>query len=96
VTLAGRFAIPPEHPCLPGHFPGRPIVPGVVVLDHALALVLARLPNRMVAALPHAKFTAPVLPGQVVEVGYELAQDRLHFTCMVAGAVAVRGTALLR
>ncbi len=25
--------IPADHPSLPGHFPGRPIVPAVVILD---------------------------------------------------------------
>lgn len=35
-TVPG-FTIPEDHPSLPGHFPGNPIVPGAVTLDHALA-----------------------------------------------------------
>lgn len=35
------FVVPHDHPCLPGHFPGRPVVPGVVVLDHVLQAVEA-------------------------------------------------------
>ncbi len=35
----GCFRIPADHPALPGHFPGRPLVPGVLVLDAALALI---------------------------------------------------------
>ena len=29
-----KFRVAADHPALPGHFPGRPIVPGVVILDH--------------------------------------------------------------
>ncbi|MBS1142561.1 MAG: hypothetical protein H6R13_4014, partial [Proteobacteria bacterium] len=27
---------PSDHPALTGHFPGRPIMPGVVLLDQAI------------------------------------------------------------
>ena len=29
------FTIPHDHPALPGHFPGNPLVPAVVLIDHA-------------------------------------------------------------
>ncbi len=39
--VVSHFEIAADHPCLPGHFPGRPVVPGVVVLDHVLAAIEA-------------------------------------------------------
>ena len=35
------FAIDPAHPSLPGHFPGAPVVPGVLVLERVVAALIA-------------------------------------------------------
>ncbi len=90
------FTIPPTHPCLAGHFPGRPVVPGVVLLDHVLAAVLAANPGARAAGLPMVKFTRPVLPGQSVHVACSPAREgRVAFTCSEAGVDVARGTVLL-
>jgi 3-hydroxymyristoyl/3-hydroxydecanoyl-(acyl carrier protein) dehydratase len=86
-TRTGRFAVPPDHPSLPGHFPGRPVVPGVVLLDAVFALAGAR-PTRLL----RAKFAAPVGPDEEVEVSFtERAENRLGFTCRCRGAVVLSG-----
>jgi 3-hydroxyacyl-[acyl-carrier-protein] dehydratase len=87
-----RFSIPQSHPSLPGHFPDRPIVPGVVVLDEAVALILCDRPTDRLAALDDVKFLAPVLPGAEVTVTCrETAAGRLAFACEVAGHAVLRG-----
>lgn len=60
------FVIPADHPCLPGHFPGRPLVPGVVLLDRVLDAVQAAYPQPPSAAwrLPQVKFLQPLRPGE--------------------------------
>ena len=95
MTPAGRFIIGPDHPCLSGHFPGSPVVPGVVLLDEVLAAILATRPGHRVAGLPSVKFTRPVLPGQEVEISCNAAADRVAFVCVANGAEVARGAVTL-
>lgn len=64
------FVIPPDHPSLPGHFPGHALVPGVVVLDRVLDAVQQLQPDLELAGLrlPQVKFLHPLLPGQPARV----------------------------
>ena len=32
-SISKQFVIPADHPCLAGHFPDNPVVPGVLLLD---------------------------------------------------------------
>ncbi len=70
------FVIAHDHPALPGHFPGRPIVPGVVVLDRVLAAIeaaggQAAGPLR----LPQVKFLQPLLPGETARIELDPGVD---------------------
>ena len=74
-----QFSIPHDHPSLPGHFPGRPIVPGVVLLERVLeAIELTHAPLG-VLRLPQVKFARPLLPGQTATVQLEGAAPRWRF-----------------
>lgn len=59
--------IPQEHPSYAGHFPGQPIVPGVVLLDLVLqaAEALSDWPGQPDGPLdiPVCKFVQTVRPG---------------------------------
>lgn len=74
-----QFIIPVEHPSLPGHFPGQPIVPGVVLLDRVIEAIEAghgRLPP---LRLPQVKFLKPLLPGQPARVELQGESPRWRF-----------------
>ena len=63
-----EFAIDADHPSLPGHFPGRPLVPGVVVLDRVVAAIEAKHGPLGPLRLPQVKFLQPLLPGERARV----------------------------
>lgn len=65
-----RLSIPSDHPCLPGHFPGNPVVPGVVILDHVQTLLQQQYPGRRLLGVGNVKFLAPLLPEQTCTVEF--------------------------
>jgi len=66
-----QFIVDPAHPCLPGHFPGRPVVPGVVLLDRVLDAIEAVHGPLPALRLPQVKFVQPLLPGERATVALE-------------------------
>jgi 3-hydroxyacyl-[acyl-carrier-protein] dehydratase len=70
-----EFAIPADHPCLPGHFPGQPIVPGVVVLDRVLAAIEAQHGALGALRMPQVKFLQPLLPQQTARIELQRLSD---------------------
>lgn len=59
--------IDPEHPAFAGHFPGSPIVPGVVLLDEALQAIAGATGVSLAACeLRSIKFLSPLTPGVAV------------------------------
>ncbi len=82
--------IPSAHPALPGHFPGRPIVPGVVLLDR-VAAALERAGAGHLARIGAVKFLAPLLPDEEAELRIVFDGSRVRFRIARGGAPIVSG-----
>ena len=90
VSYAQMLRVGAEHPALPGHFPGQPLVPGVMLLE-AVALALWAWRGWRLARVLEAKFMAPLLPEQTAEVTLTEAGARLRFEIRRAGELLARG-----
>ena len=90
VTFEFRFR--PEDPTFAGHFPGRPILPGVFQLEMARLAAEQVLPGPLaVREIRKAKFQRPILPDETVRV--ELKCDDLNGTIQAHAVFSVLGQA---
>jgi|SRR3989304_2100766 len=87
------FVIAPDHPALPGHFPGNPLVPGALLLGHVLAALEARHGSLRLTAVPQAKFLAPLRPGEPCAIVFAArGEGEAQFECRCGERLIARGT----
>jgi 3-hydroxyacyl-[acyl-carrier-protein] dehydratase len=86
VSARGIKAVSINEPFFAGHFPGRPIMPGVLIIE-ALAQTAGVLALKTLGdagkgklvyfmAIDGAKFRVPVEPGCLLDLKVEFAQNR--------------------
>jgi len=87
---AASWTVPLDHPAFAGHFPGRPILPGVVLLDRVVHLLAAASGRATAGAvITNAKFLSPVGPGETLRFAWQqLPSGGFRFD-VAAGARAV-------
>jgi len=92
-----HWQVPAAHPAFPGHFPGRPILPGVVLIDQAIQLADGLLPaGCTIRGLGNAKFFEPVGPGTPLVFDYAPASARaLAFEVRAGDRVVASGSLTL-
>ena len=74
------------HPALPGHFPGHPVVPGVVMLGEIMDAIREMAhENLEFVAVPSVKFMSPLKPGESLRIILTGRGDgAMEFTCATA------------
>ena len=96
MRISATVTIPAEHPAFAGHFPGTPILPGVLLLDEMLCAIEARPPAQAPQwRIASAKFLKPVTPGEPLQIEHEvLSSGSLRFHVLSAGTLVATATFL--
>ena len=81
-----------DHPALPGHFPGEPVVPAAVILSRVIEAVRHSWPDTRVTGIRKAKFLQRVGPEEPFRIELDAPTgDSLKFVCRTADAIVVQG-----
>ncbi len=84
-----EFVVPASHPALPGHFPGRPIVPAAWLLTLVASACHETFGGSAPIRLDHARFRAPLAPDTPLHVRLDQREaGRIAFSC-TTGATCV-------
>lgn len=82
MQVIDSFKISAQHPSLAGHFPGRPIVPGVVLLQQIETSLKKHFTDWEIAEINQAKFLQPVLPEELIELQVDSSKLASHQTSL--------------
>ncbi len=84
------LSVPAGHPALAGHFPGNPVVPGVVLLDH-VASAVEKAGFGSIKRFASAKFVSPLRPEAEVALRLQVEDCRVRFTIADGDRTILRG-----
>jgi 3-hydroxymyristoyl/3-hydroxydecanoyl-(acyl carrier protein) dehydratase len=97
MTILVTLDIPADHAAFAGHFPGNPIVPGVVLLDEALYSIAGACgvaPAK--CTILAAKFLSAAHPGEPLQLAFEPgSSEQLRFAIRAPDRVVASGVLTL-
>jgi len=69
-----HWTVPVDHPAFAGHFPGTPILPGVMLLDAVLHAIAAATGIALdTCEISSVKFLSPARPGEELAIQHILS-----------------------
>ena len=93
----GVYTVPADALFLQGHFPGNPIVPGVILMEILAQSVCVLLRDKLQAGqlpvytgMDRVRFHRPVRPGEIVETQCRIKRSMASFY-FAEGTVSVDG-----
>nr|WP_278499452.1 hypothetical protein [Paraburkholderia fungorum] len=98
-SLHYELRVPPTLVHFAGHFPGLPILPGVVQVHWAVRLAAEHVPAVSApASIDRLKFMAPVPPGAVLNLtlAHDAARGRVQFSYRLSGRECASGVIVYR
>lgn len=85
------YQIPLGHPSLEGHFPGNPVIPGVVIIEKVLHTI-SQEKSSSNYKIAMAKFLQPLIPPATMTVHLsENAENRFNYKVMTETDVISNG-----
>jgi 3-hydroxymyristoyl/3-hydroxydecanoyl-(acyl carrier protein) dehydratase len=92
MSLEKSWYIDAQQPVFAGHFPGNPIMPGVLVLGFLKSLLAEHLVKPVqIAYIKRQKFMRPVLPGNTLKISINTLQIDGEFIDVNYMAVIAEG-----
>ena len=81
-----HWTVPLDHPVFAGHFPGTPILPGVMLLDAVLHAITAATGIALdICEISSVKFLSPANPGDELAIQHVISTSGTIRFDIVAG-----------
>jgi 3-hydroxyacyl-[acyl-carrier-protein] dehydratase len=83
-----KIITPSEHPSYEGHFPGRPVVPGVLLLELIVDAIARGAPRNVGST----KFHQVLAPGESCALHWTSIESQVTFRCARGAQTVAEGS----